>query len=193
MGVIFGGAAIKASFTVTAVSDTPLALPLALQRSRSCPSPNITGLTTASLTINNVQPANGGGYSVVVSDDYGGITSDVNAVRECETRVRPQSHQPDSGARRNRRLQCNLDWLRPGDPSLASGDNEFSEYQRPGRRLCVFPANQRLIIGNQTNSFLVLTNISISTTGRYSISTSNVAGQALSAVVSLTLVADTGR
>ena len=75
--VIFGGAAIKASFTVTAVSDTPLRYRWLFNGVDLAPSPNITGLTTSSLTISNVQPANGGGYSVVVSDDYGGITSDV--------------------------------------------------------------------------------------------------------------------
>src|SRR5205814_639541 len=53
-----------------------------------------------------------------------------------------------------------------------------------------FQLTNGYILGNQTSSFLVLTNSSLAVPGKYSISTSNAAGQALSATASLTLVAD---
>ena len=71
------------------------------------------------------------------------------------------------------------------------GTTNLASINGPDIGYVYFPLTNGYIIGNQTNSFLVLTNVSLSTTGRYSISTSNVAGQALSAVASLTLVADT--
>src|SRR5207253_904971 len=37
---------------------------------------NLAGATTPSLTLNNVQPSQAGGYSVVVANDIGSMTSD---------------------------------------------------------------------------------------------------------------------
>jgi hypothetical protein len=54
-----------------------------------------------------------------------------------------------------------------------------------------WPLANGYILGNQTSSFFVLTNISLQVTGRYAIAASNAAGQTLSGFANLTLAADT--
>ena len=128
----------------------------------------------------------------MVSDDYGGITSDVATLF---VNVKPvfvlnpinQTVVPGGT------VGFSAIWTgsAPVTHRWRLGTTNLASINGPDIGYVYFPLTNGYIIGNQTNSFLVLTNISLSTTGRYSISTSNVAGQALSAVASLTLVADT--
>jgi hypothetical protein len=190
--VVFGGAAVHASFAVAAVSATPLRYRWLFNGAELAPAANITGLTNTTLTISNVQIAHGGAYSVVVSDSFGSITSQVATLT---VNVKPvfllhpisQEVMPGGTATFSANWTGStpmLQWWRKASTTVGSGIV-------PGTGYAYLPLPNGYIFGNQTSSFLVLTNISLLVTGRYTVAASNLAGQALSAAANLSLTTDT--
>jgi uncharacterized delta-60 repeat protein len=66
-----------ANFTVGVVGSRPLSYQWRLEGANLVDGGNVSGVTTTNLEISNVQPANAGGYSVRVANDYGSETSSV--------------------------------------------------------------------------------------------------------------------
>ena len=64
-----------ASFSVAAVGDTPYFFHWQANGTNLANSVNFSGVTTSTLTVNNVSPANAGTYSVIVSNTLGSVTS----------------------------------------------------------------------------------------------------------------------
>jgi hypothetical protein len=192
--VTFPGAA-SASFTVTAVSATPLRYRWLFNGAELAPATNITGLTNATLTISNVQVAQGGAYAAVVSDSFGSITSEV-AVLFVNVKpafvLHPISQEVVPGGTASFSANWNgstpmIHWWRKASTTVGN-------VIIPGTGGYVYwPLTNGYILGNQTSSFLVLTNVSLVVTGAYAIAASNAAGQSLSRNASLTLLADTDR
>ena len=92
----------NATFTVTADGTTPLSYQWRLYAT------NIAGATASSYTRNNVQPADAGPYSVVVTNVAGTVTSS-NALLSVVTNVTPAGNrfpapEPDGDCRPKRDL-----------------------------------------------------------------------------------------
>jgi hypothetical protein len=71
------GVGTTASFTVEAFGGGPLSYQWRRQGTNLVNGGNISGVTTTNLLIANVQPADAAGYSVVVTNAWGSITSSV--------------------------------------------------------------------------------------------------------------------
>jgi hypothetical protein len=64
-----------ASFTVEAAGNVPLSYQWRRQGTNLVDGPSISGVTTTNLLISNVQLVDAAGYSVVVTNAYGSVTS----------------------------------------------------------------------------------------------------------------------
>ena len=190
--VIFGVGSPTASFTVGAFSTTPLSYRWLFNGAALAPTTNITGLTNATLTISNVQIAHSGAYAAVVSDSYGSITSQVALlivnVKPVFT-LQPISLEVVPGGT----AAFSASWTGTG-PMVhwwRKASTTVGNLIVPNTDYVFLPLTNGYIFGNQSNSFLVLTNVSLQVTGKYTIAASNAAGQTLSGVANLTLAADT--
>ena len=190
--VVSGGASATASFTVTAMSATPLSYRWLFNGSELAPATNITGLTAATLTISSVQVAQAGAYAVVVSDGFGTITSQTATLTVSVKPVftlQPISQDVVPGGTAAFSATWNgtvpmVHWWRKVSTTVGN-------LIVPGTDYLYTPLTNGYILGNQSNSFLVLTNVSLLVTGSYTIAASNAAGQVLSKTAFLTLTADT--
>jgi hypothetical protein len=192
--ITLGGIPVNTSFTVAAVSATPLRYRWLFNGTELAPATNITGLTNTTLTVSNIQAAQAGAYSVVVSDNYGSITSEV-AMLSINVKpvfvLQPISQDVVPGGTASFSALWNgsapmVHWWRKSTTNTPIG-NILS----PTTGYVFWPLTNGYILGNQTSCFILLTNISLAVTGRYAIVASNAAGQTLSAFANLTLAADT--
>jgi hypothetical protein len=89
-----------AAFTVTAIGSAPLKYQWKKGDTALADGGNISGATTAQLKITGVQPADGGTYSVVVSNDAGSVTSDPAVLTDRQKPVvtAPQSVTVNAGS-----------------------------------------------------------------------------------------------
>jgi pectate lyase len=131
----------------------------------------IANATNSSLTVTNAQLSDAGGYSVLVSNDYGSVTSAV-AQLTVNTPVAPSiTAQPQD--------QINV---LPGGTAMfsvtASGSDPLS-YQ--------WYFNNSTLLTGATDPTLTITNVQISNAGTYSVVVNNVAGSATSSNAVLTV------
>jgi pectate lyase len=131
----------------------------------------ITNATSSSLTVTNTQLSDAGEYSVVVSNDYGSVTSAV-AHLTVNTPVAPSiTTQP----------QDQLNVL-PGGTAMfsvtASGSEPLS-YQ--------WYYNNSTLLTGATDPMLTIANVQVANTGTYSVVVNNVAGSETSSNAILTV------
>ncbi len=152
----------NATFTVTATGDAPLSYQWRFN------GVNITGATAATLTLTNVQAANAGLYSVVVSNPFGTATS-TNATLTLKTPPSFLAH-PQS-----------LTVLKGTNASFSvtpGGDGPFT-YQ------WLFGG---VAIPGATNNPLALTNVQTNQAGLYSVVLTSPYGTATSSNATLTVL-----
>jgi pectate lyase len=129
----------------------------------------LTGQTSSTLTLNNVQPANAGTYSVTVTNVNGSITS---ALATLTVTADPPTI---TGS--------------PATQSRAVGQSaEFSVTAigaSPLRYQWYF--NTNTVLAGETNSLLTLFNAGTNQTGKYSVLITNAYGSATSALATLTV------
>lgn len=154
-----GGTAL---FTVTASGTSPLYYQW---RFNSAP---LAGETGTSLVLSNVQPAQAGNYTVLVSNQVGTVLSapaSLTVLVPPSITAQPQSRSNNAGS------TASFSVAATGTAPL------FYQWSRDGGAL---PA--------QTNASLVLTNVQSTQAGTYRVTVSNSAGVATSLAATLTVV-----
>ncbi len=151
----------NALFTVTAAGTGTLAYQWQFNNAA------ISGATTTSYTVTNAQPANVGSYSVIVTNNYGGITSSVvsltvNVPANITTQPQPQTVVQSQNA--------SFSVMAAGTGALA--------YQ--------WQFNSAPISGATTTSYTV-TNAQPANVGSYSVVVTNNYGSITSSIVTLTV------
>lgn len=154
----FGG---TAAFSVVATGAAPLAYQWRFFGT------NISGATTASLTLTNLQPTNAGNYTVVITNAVGSITS---AVATLTVNAAPAINgQPQS-------LSVNLGANAAFNVTAAGGTPLYYQWRFAGTD-----------IANATNSTYTRLNVQAGDAGNYSVVVTNFAGSVTSAVATLTV------
>lgn len=156
----------QVSFTAVAIGSTPLyyqwcknGIPLNI-------SANISGVNTSTLTLSNVFAADAGSYSVVVSNNFGSVTSlIVNlTVKDPYISVQPTNLTVNLGS------NAAFSVISTGTPPL------YFQWQINGTN--VSGANQ---------NWLIISNSSLTTGNQIDVLVSNVTGVATSSIVYLTV------
>jgi pectate lyase len=131
----------------------------------------LTNANSSILTLTNVQLSDAGGYSVVVTNAYGSVTSSV-AQLSVSAAVAPSiTTQPQDQT-------C----LPPGATatfSVIAGGSDPLSYQ--------WYYNTNTLLTNATDSILTITNVQPGNAGSYSVAVSNVAGGVISSNAYLTV------
>ncbi len=157
-------AGATATFQVVAAGSSPLSYQWFFNQSSV-----LTGATNATLTLNNVQPASAGGYSVVVTNSAGAVTSSVATL----TVLLPPSivSQPTN--------QTVIAGATASFQVVAAGSSPLS-YQ--------WFFNQSSVLAGATNATLTLNNVQPASAGGYSVVVTNSAGAVTSSVATLTVL-----
>jgi pectate lyase len=131
----------------------------------------LTNATSSTLTLTDVQLSDSGGYSVVVTNSYGSVTSAVAQLTVSAAVAPSITTQPQD--------QTNI---LPGATAtfsvVASGSDPLN-YQ--------WYYNTNTLLTNATDSILTITNIQPGNAGSYSVTVSNIAGGAISSNAFLTV------
>jgi len=131
----------------------------------------LTNANGSILTLTNVQLSDSGGYSVVVTNAYGSVTSSVAQLTVSAAVVPTIITQPQDQAN-----------LLPGATAtfgvIASGSDPLS-YQ--------WYYNTNTLLANATDSTLTITNVQPGNVGSYSVTVSNIAGGVISSNAFLTV------
>jgi pectate lyase len=131
----------------------------------------LTNATSSILTLTNVQLLDSGGYSVVVTNSYGSVTSSV-AQLTVTTPVAPSiTAQPQD--------QTNILPGATATFSVVAGGSDPLSYQ--------WYYNTNTLLTNATDFILTITNIQPGNAGSYSVAVSNIAGGVISSNASLTV------
>ena len=130
---------------------------------------DVPGWTNSTLTLNNVQPANAGTYSITVTNDFGSAAG-TNAALTVNNSAPVITGQPAT--------QTNVVNASATFNVFVKGNNPFS-YQ--------WFFNGASINGAVSN-YLVVTNLQLSSAGNYSVVVSNDYGQATSVNAKLTVI-----
>jgi len=162
-GDVTTSAGNSVTFTVTAAGTATLHYQWQLNGA------DVSGWTNSSLTLNNVQPANAGTYSVSVTNDFGSAAG-TNAALTVNNSAPVITSQPAT--------QTNLVNTSATFGVSAKGSVPFS-YQ--------WFFNGASISGAVSN-YLVVTNLQLSSAGNYSVIISNAYGQATSVNARLTVI-----
>ncbi len=145
-----------AAFQVTAIGAQPLNYQWLHSNSP------VSDATNLSLTLTNLATPQGGGYSVVISNNYGAITSSVAALTVTDSKPVILSQPPGQG-------------VNPGDtaaiPVVANGTEPLA-YQ--------WYFNDTNAIPDATNATLVVSNVTKAKLGYYSVNITNPKGSTLS-------------
>jgi pectate lyase len=124
----------------------------------------LTNATSSTLTLTNVQLSDSGGYTVVVTNSYGSVTSAV-AQLTVNVPVAPSiTTQPQDQTS-----------ILPGATatfSVVAGGSDPLNYQ--------WYYNTNMLLTNATDSILTITNIQPGNAGSYSVTVSNIAGGVVS-------------
>jgi hypothetical protein len=162
-------AGANVSFSVTASGTAPLSYQWQFNGA------NLSGATSTSLTLAGVQPANGGNYSVMVTNPAGSVTS---AVAVLTVLVPPViTTQPQS--------LTNVAGTTATFSATATGSAPLSyQWQLNGVNL----VNAGRISG-ATGATLTITSVQLADAGSYTIGASNAAGVATSTPAILTVIA----
>ena len=130
----------------------------------------IAGATNASLTLTNVQPANAGGYSVIVSNLFGRATSSTAVLTVTLTNAAPLITKEPVGQTAAPGATVVFYVTATGAPPLS--------YR--------WLMNSNVIVA-ATNASLTLTNVQLANAGGYSVIVSNLFGRATSSTAVLTV------
>ncbi|HTL71901.1 MAG TPA: immunoglobulin domain-containing protein [bacterium] len=164
-----------ASFTVSATGSPPLTIRWLRNGSPLSDDGRITGTATATLVISNAQPADAQSYSVIVSSDYGAVTSSaatLTLMYPPQVGLQPQSQLVALG----RTITLTT--------SVASGTPPFSyQWQLNGVAL----TDDEHVAGS-TNNTLSVTNALLSDAGNYWLVITNLAGATTSSVASVSVL-----
>lgn len=153
----------SATFSVLATGS----LPLRYQWQRD--NVDLPGATSFTLVVSNLQPANGGAYTVVVSNDAGSTTSDPVTLTVADVSKPVITSQPASRT------------VLPGATAsfsvVASGSTVFSyQWQHNGQAL-----------DKATNATLNVTNVQTQNLGSYKVTVKNAAGSSDSDIATLSI------
>ena len=154
-----------ASFSVVAAGTTPLYY---LWYYTNSP---LNTATNASLVVTNAQVGDAGGYSVVVSNAYGSVTSAVAQLTVSIPDPPSITTQPQD--------QINVT---PGSTvafTVSAGGSEPLNYQ--------WYYNTSNLLAGATSPALTITNVQLASAGSYSVTVSNIAGSATSSNAMLTV------
>ena len=162
-----------ALFTVTATGTAPLSYQWLFNGSTLANGGQFSGVNSSTLSINNAQPANAGGYTVVVTNSLGSVTS---AVAVLTVLVPPAiTAQPQS--------VTTVTGTTAIFSATATGSAPLSyQWQLNGVNL----ANGGRISGATTNT-LTIANVQPADAGNYTLVVSNPAGAVTSVVATLTV------
>ncbi len=119
----------------------------------------LTNATGSALTLTNVQPSDAGGYSVIVSNAYGSVTSAVAQLTVNTPNAPSIITQPQDQA------------VTPGGTAtftVTAGGSEPLSYQ--------WFYNTNTPVANANDSTLTITNVQLTNAGTYSVTVSNLAG-----------------
>ncbi|MEO5804400.1 MAG: immunoglobulin domain-containing protein, partial [Verrucomicrobiota bacterium] len=155
-------AGANATFRVTATGSQPLIYQWRFNGT------NIGSATTSSLTLSNVQPANSGNYSVLVTNSSGNITSS-NAL--LTVGIPPAIT------------------VQPQDQNVLLGSNATFSVSATGTSLNYQWRRSGIPISNATVSSYSITNVQSTNTGGYSVIVTNAIGSVTSVVANLTVIA----
>jgi hypothetical protein len=162
-----------ASFSVTAVGAGPLVFRWRKNSLNLFDGSNISGATTATLTINNVQAADLGTYSVTVSNGFAGVLSSSAILSIATTpaiQIQPQSITNNFGTTAYFSV-------------VASGNGLTYQWQRNGTNL----SDNANVLGS-TTSTLVLPAVTRLDASTYTVVITNAAGNVTSDPASLAVV-----
>jgi Leucine-rich repeat (LRR) protein len=149
------------SFSVTATGVNPLSYQWRFNGA------NISAATATNLIVSNVQPSNGGSYTVVVTNSLSAVTSDAAVLT---VGIPPSiSSQPQSRT------------------NLVGSSNTFSAVVSGSPAPAFQWRFNGASLNNATNSSLTLTGIQTSDQGSYTVVASNSAGSITSSVATLTV------
>ena len=152
------------TFEVTATGTPPLSYHWRMNTN------NIVGATNATLTLSNVQPANAGSYSVIVSNLFGSATSSTAVLTVTTTGVAP------------------LITKEPVSQTAAPGATVVFYVTATGAP----PLSYRWLMNSNvivaaTNASLTLSNVQLANAGGYSVIVTNAFGRATSSSAVLTV------
>lgn len=154
----FGG---NTTFTVVAAGSTPLAYQWRFFGT------NLSGATTTSLTLTNLQTTNAGNYTVVITNTYGSVTS---AVASLTVNASPViNNQPQS-------LSVNLGANAAFNVIAAGGPPLYYQWRFAGSD-----------IPGATNNTYTQLNAQLADAGNYTVVVTNYAGSITSTVAALTV------
>lgn len=160
------GPATTATFSASALGAAPLAYQWLKDGTRLDDGGNISGATTATLTVTNVFGADAGGYAVVLSNACGVVTSAVATLTVLDP------------------------WLtsQPSDQLAQAGQSAtFSVAALGTPPLAYRWRHDGVEVADATSATLTLTNLQPATAGTYDVIVSNAFGSVTSAVAVLTL------
>jgi polygalacturonase len=161
----------NASFTVSATGTAPLSYHWYFDTNTV-----LTASTNATLTITNAQSTNAGGYSVLITNSVGSITSSVATLTVTSTAVAPSIT------------------TQPTNYSATVGQNAAFSVTASGTAPLSYQwyFNVNTPLAGDTNASLSLTNVQPDAAGGYSVIVTNSAGSITSSVVQLSLTAAAG-
>ena len=189
---------VNVTFLVNATSATPLRYQWYFNGVAMTTATNIPSVTATNLLINSVQLQNSGDYFVIVSDNFGSVTSRTARLTvntRAEYSALPISQSVPEGSS----VALSAAWSGSGPflhrwrrtsptPSITFG------FLAPSNGLGRLMLTNGYITASATNSVLVLTNLGTNFSGVYDIIVSNAVGQIPSApAATVTIVPDTDR
>jgi hypothetical protein len=162
-----------ATFSVTVAGAIPLSYQWRRAGTNLSDSGNITGASSAILTLTNVQPIDAANYSVVITNSNGGITSSLAALTVA---IPPGiTFQPQS--------RTNIAATTASFTVTATGDLPFGyEWRKDGTSL-----NEGGNVSGTTNATLTMTNVQPGDAGDYTVVVANFAGTVTSAPARLSV------
>lgn len=187
--------------SVTATSGTPLTYQWFFNGAALSPTANIPAVTNAAIIINNVNTSHSGDYYVVVTDSYASVTS---RVARLSVNTRPEILlQPISQAvPQGGTVSFSVAWqgsgpflhrwrrTAPTTVTLAFMVQTGGVAYHAVTNVC---CTNGYIIGSQSNTVLVFTNVGTNLVGSYDVIVSNAVQQIQTDDGALTVIADTDR
>ena len=155
------------TFTVTASGNPPLQYQWQANGLALSDGPNISGSTTNQLTLSTITLADAGNYRVIITNDYGSVTSRVATLALAGAPSITQQPVSQIGYLGN---SVTFRVTATGDPLPSY------QWQKDGAP-----------IPGATNTSLVLTNLQATNAGRYSVIVSNPVGSVTSSDAYLTI------
>jgi hypothetical protein len=191
------GTPLDVTFSVTAVSDTPLTYQWYRNGIPLLAGGNIPGVDSPTLTLNDVQVSDSGDYYVVVTNPFGSVTSDV-AQLTVRARAVVLLDSMGTTAPEGSMVSISTTWTGSG-PFLhrwrfgATGPQATIGVLAPASGYAHLFIDRGYIAASPTNTVLVITNLNASWLGYYDVVVSNSVGQLSTADARVMMIVDTDR